>query len=135
MWKWRRRLLAWEEELVGECRLLLRSVFLQGDIQDCCIWIPDPIDGYVVCSAYCLLTSEVPHHFTVVSDRTAYKDFPLEVSLFAWRLLRNRLSTKDNLFCRGIIPKNSQVCITGCGNVESTSHMFLGCEFFLLYGI
>ena len=101
--------MAWEEELVRECRVLLHSVFLQGDIQDCCIWIPDPIDGYAVCGAYCLLTSEVSHHFTVVSDRTTYKDVLLKVSLFAWWLLQNRLSTKDNLFCRGIIPKNSQV--------------------------
>ena len=35
-WKWRRRLWAWEEELVEECRTLLLTVSLQVNIND--IW-------------------------------------------------------------------------------------------------
>jgi len=27
-WRWRRRLLAWEEELIGECRILLHTMAL-----------------------------------------------------------------------------------------------------------
>lgn len=34
VWKWRQRLLAWEEELVGEYKLLLLTMTLQVDIQD-----------------------------------------------------------------------------------------------------
>lgn len=34
MWKWRRQLFAWEEELVGERSGLLSNVVLQVDIVD-----------------------------------------------------------------------------------------------------
>jgi len=33
-WKWRRRLWAWEEVLVEECRNMLLNVMLQVDIED-----------------------------------------------------------------------------------------------------
>jgi len=64
-----------------------------------------------------------------VSDFIWHKDAPLKVSLFAWRLIRNRFSTKDNLFRRGIIPLESQLCVSGCGNIESAKHLFLYCQF------
>jgi len=36
VWKWWRRLLAWEEEHVGECCAFLFNMFLQDDVED--IW-------------------------------------------------------------------------------------------------
>lgn len=33
-WKWRHRLLVSEEEHMGECRLLLSSIFLQEGVED-----------------------------------------------------------------------------------------------------
>jgi len=37
-WSWRRRLLAWEEELEEELKLLLQNVILQVDKVDCWLW-------------------------------------------------------------------------------------------------
>jgi len=54
----------------------------------------------------------------------------MKVSLLAWRLFRNRLSTKDNLFIRGIIQQDSQLCMGGCEELESTNHLFSKCSFF-----
>ena len=47
-----------------------------------------------------------------------------------WRLLRNRLSTKDNLFMRGVLPHATQQCVTECSVNETTQHLFLSCLFF-----
>jgi len=33
-WNWRRRLWAWEEDILGECITLLRSVSLQVNVKD-----------------------------------------------------------------------------------------------------
>ncbi|MCH87520.1 glutamate-gated kainate-type ion channel receptor subunit GluR5 [Trifolium medium] len=52
---------------------------------------------------------------------------PMKVSVLAWRLLRNRLPTKDNLAARNIISQESQFCVTGCGDVETAQHLFLSC--------
>lgn len=41
-WKWRRRLWAWEEEMVDECRTLLLTIVLQVDIGVVWAWIPNP---------------------------------------------------------------------------------------------
>jgi hypothetical protein len=52
------------------------------------------------------------------------------VSLFVWRLLNNRLSTKDNLIRREMTHLDSILCAGGCGVAETFKHLFLGCNFF-----
>lgn len=54
----------------------------------------------------------------------------MKVSLFMWRLLRDRVPTKDNLFHRRIIFVGDQMCVLGCGQLETASHLFLDCSFF-----
>jgi len=49
------------------------------------------------------------------------------VSLFVWRLLRNRLPTKDNLLWRRILAANDVACGYECGELESATHLFLEC--------
>jgi len=70
------------------------------------------------------------NHNAVMTDLIWHKNVLLKVSLFAWRLLRNRLSTKDNLFKRHAISHASKLCVTGCGSMESAHHLFLDCSFF-----
>ncbi|KAK2380885.1 hypothetical protein QL285_068539 [Trifolium repens] len=55
---------------------------------------------------------------------------PLKVSIFAWRLLRDRLPTKANLLTRGILPTTDHQCVLGCGEVESAYHLFISCGTF-----
>jgi hypothetical protein len=52
----------------------------------------------------------------------------LKVSIFAWRLLRNRLPTKTNLAARGILQTDAALCVAGCGQVESADHLFISCS-------
>jgi len=42
------------------------------------------------------------------------KHIPSKVSLLGWRLLRNRLPTKDNLVQRGILIPTDGMCVAGC---------------------
>lgn len=42
----------------------------------------------------------------------------------------HRLSIKDNLFKRTMIPTSTQSCVGGCGHMEDTVHLFLHCDWF-----
>ena len=56
-WRWRRRLLAWEEEQVRECSDLMTNIILQSDISDRWFWYFHASSSYNVTSAYHYLTS------------------------------------------------------------------------------
>jgi len=57
------------------------------------------------------------------------KVMSLKVSLFAWKIINNRITTKDNLIRRGVTHSNS-LCVGGCGQEETINHLFMDCEFF-----
>jgi len=50
------------------------------------------------------------------------------VSIFAWRLLRERLPTKSNLALRGVIDAEAALHVAGCGQVDDARHLFLSCS-------
>jgi hypothetical protein len=47
-----------------------------------------------------------------------HRQVSLKVSIFAWRLLRDRLPTKIKMVARGIITPASVLCVSGYGGVE-----------------
>jgi len=59
-----------------------------------------------------------------------HKQVSLKVYILAWRLLRDRLPTKNNLANRGILPLEARLCVIGCGYVEDVNYMFLSCPTF-----
>jgi hypothetical protein len=130
-WRWRRRLFAWEEDMVGERTLLLQNVILQVGKDDRWLWTLEPSHAFSVRSVYKFLTIQFPIDLSVVVSSLWHKDVPLKVVLFAWRLFRDRLPTKDNLHCRGVIIDHaSTVCVAGCGSSKSSNHLFLHCNIF-----
>jgi len=129
-WEWRRRLLAWEEESVGECSVMLLNVVLHDIVHDTWRWLLDHIHGYSVRGAYHFLTtsgSTVDRHLV---DDVWHKLIPSKVSVFVWRLLRDRLPTKDDLARRRIIQATDTACPTACGMLETAKHLFLDCGTF-----
>ena len=58
-WRWRRRLWAWEEDLLEECRTLLFDVSVFPNVSDKWVWLSDPVGGYTVRGAYDILTNGV----------------------------------------------------------------------------
>ena len=51
-WKWRRRLFAWEDELLGECNVRLTTFSFQVDRVNRSIWKLHGSNCYIVSSAY-----------------------------------------------------------------------------------
>jgi len=110
--------------------LLLHNVILQVDKDDRWLWTLDSSKVFTVRSAYNFLTFQPPiaSPVAVVVSSLWHKDVPLKVVLFAWRLFRDRLPTKDNLIHRGVIDQDSRLCVAGCGSVEPSHHLFLHCN-------
>ncbi|KAK2382490.1 hypothetical protein QL285_070021 [Trifolium repens] len=94
---WRRQLWAWEEEMLRECQILLLTVTVHVVLPDRWQWRLDPVSGYSVCDAYQILTSQDTVTIGAADYLLWHKQVPLKVSIFAWRLLRDRLPTKANL--------------------------------------
>jgi hypothetical protein len=129
-WSWRRGLFVWEEEMLGELILLLQGVTLQVDKADRWLWNLETSQVFSVRSAYKLLTFQPQSVYLEAVPSLWNNDVPLKVILFVWRLFRDRLPTKDNLFRRGVIQNDSLMCVAGCGSEESLAHLFLHCNFF-----
>ena len=109
----------WEEELLVEFRGLLHDITLQVNVGDKWLWHSDQVTGYSVCGAYQFLCSSYQQFNNYASELLWENEAPVKVSLLACRLFRNRLPTKYNLFSRGIIPQDSQLCVGGCGDRKS----------------
>ncbi|CAJ2633897.1 unnamed protein product [Trifolium pratense] len=58
-----------------------------------------------------------------------HSQVPLKDSIFAWRLLRDRLPTKVNLVARVVLPPTTHSCVFGCGKAESAHHLFITCSY------
>jgi len=130
VWKWWRRLWAWEEKELEECRTLLLDVSFHANVSDRWVWLPDPSGGYLVCGAYHLLTTKDIPLGDSAANLIWHNQVSLMVSVIAWRLLRNRLPTKSNLVQRGVITSYACLCVSDCGFKETAQHLFLSCSTF-----
>jgi hypothetical protein len=92
-------------------------------------WLSNSNTCYSVSGAYHLLTHIVLLTVAAYNDVIWNKIALLKVSLYAWRLLNNRLPTKDNLIHRGMTRLDLILCTDGCGVAETSNHLFLGCNF------
>ncbi|GAU20182.1 hypothetical protein TSUD_352460 [Trifolium subterraneum] len=124
-WQWHRQLWVWGEELLLECTGLLLATVLQTNSSDSWIWRHDIGGGYSVRGAYSLLAAREDGTTTGSADLIWHQHVPLKVSVLAWRLLHNKLPTKDNLVARDIIPQEARFCVNGCGEPETANHLFL----------
>jgi hypothetical protein len=102
---------------VGRVSDFTSPVFLQVQSPDTWQWQPDLVRGYSVCGAYQLLTSRQLVPQDAVADLIWHWQVPLKVTVFAWRLLRDRLPTKVNLANRGIISPEALACVSGCSGM------------------
>ncbi|GAU34179.1 hypothetical protein TSUD_162800 [Trifolium subterraneum] len=131
---WRRSLFLWEEERVSQLLSLLENVSLSLE-EDKWHWALDPDGCFSVKSAYDSLLENLdtspnlsPYEakiFSNIWDSPA----PLKVVVFSWRLLHDRVPTKENLIVRGVLPRESSGSCVWCGDIrESSAHLFLHCK-------
>jgi len=113
-----------------ECRALLLDISLVPNVSDIREWIPDPAVGYSVRGVYDLLTIGDASQMDTPLELVWHHQVSLKVSVFAWRLIQDRLPTKANLAIRGVTPADDIFCDSGCGHVETAAHLFLLCPTF-----
>ena len=135
LWKWMRRLWLWENDLLEECKALLLDVSLFPNVLNKWVWLPDPSGGYTVRGAYDLLTSQEPIGEDAALDLVWHNQVRLKVSVFAWRLIRDRLPTKTNLIARRVLEDDMSLCVAGCGHPETAQHLFYCVILLVRYGI
>lgn len=98
------------------------------------IWIGGHMDGFAVREYYKKLTLGGMVEEGQLEIKEALKIMwnawmPSKVKIFGWRLLKDRLATKDQLQ-KWIIIENPDLtlCVFGCGNFEDSRHLFLNCQ-------
>jgi len=97
-------------------------------MQDYWRWLLDPIHCYSVHGTYRFLTSYEEPVVDGFYNNVWHKLVPSKVSLFAWRLLQDRVPTRVNLVRRHVLQPNDNLRVGGCGNIETADHLFLGCN-------
>jgi len=122
---WRRCLLAWEEESVRECSLLLHNIALQEFVTDSWRWLLDPIHDYSVRESYRFFTHSGDTVDKMLVEDVWHKHIPLKVSLLGWHLFQNRHPMKDNLLRWGVLRSTDTTCAAaGCASTETTHVYF-----------
>ncbi|GLT39737.1 hypothetical protein SLA2020_139130 [Shorea laevis] len=94
--KWRRKLFAWEDCLLQEMVAEIQNASLKQGTQDVWAWKHNKHGQYTVKSAYHLLNSRQQIHQDKRYKLLWNKDVPLKVAALAWKVIQNRLPTKDN---------------------------------------
>ncbi|XP_028205427.1 uncharacterized protein LOC114389037 [Glycine soja] len=128
-WKfsWRRHL--FDSEL-GEATAFIdqtSAISPVADLKDDWVWGAQPTEMFSTNSAYNCLRSEQPLHQPNSGFRQLWEiKIPPAALSFAWRLLWDRLPSKDNLISRQIVLQND-LCPFCQSQVESASHLFFTC--------
>jgi hypothetical protein len=126
---------AWEEELLTSLIEFLPTMVLVEE-EDNWRWALDESGMFTVKSTYTFVASIFAPETLLdaqvmrVLDMIWKNPSPSKVLAFSWRLLRNRLPTKDNLVQRGINANGGDNnCVHCQGREEGASHLFLNCDF------
>ncbi|CAJ2644735.1 unnamed protein product [Trifolium pratense] len=137
MWSWK---LNWMEALddadiesLNELHQLLEQVRPNRASSDRRRWSSNSDGSFSVRSTYMVLQDKrvgtTLDTNTVAALKRLWKNnVPSKVSLFGWRLLLEKLPTREALFCKGIITNNHErSCVFCFKEVEDIQHIFFTC--------
>jgi hypothetical protein len=125
-----------ENELVEEQELLLLLDHIQpgrGEL-DRHRWLAHAAGFFTVKTAYNMLLQrlvlpEFDEETTQALKLSWLNNVPSKVSIFGWRLLINKIPTREALFNKGIITNNHERCCDLCFREnEDTNHIFFNCS-------
>lgn len=119
----RGRSLSEEEELLN----LLAGVLPKQSNEDRRIWIHNRAEGYTPFEAYQLMQPDFNLLDSTSCKRLWNKLIPSKVSVFGWRLLLNRLPTKDQLLLQDSIQPSMSSCPLYEKDPELIDHLFVAC--------
>jgi hypothetical protein len=138
VWNWK---LSWTEALSSreaaderELFNLLHQIRPRLSGADRHRWIPSA-DGYFnVKSAYSWLQNRnvvdnLDNNMVISLKKLWKNNVPSKVSIFCWRLLLEKLPTREALYHKGVINNNVERCCVFCFKTEETMHhLFLHCD-------
>ncbi|KAL5129832.1 putative ribonuclease H protein [Glycine soja] len=125
--EWRRPLFDNEVDAAVSFMEEISQIPIHQQITDCWIWKPEPSGHYSTRSAYHLLQGGTAEESLDEALVDLWKlQIPAKASIFAWRLIRDRLPTKDNLRRRQI-QMNDTMCPFCRSKEEKASHLFFDC--------
>ncbi|MCI07982.1 putative ribonuclease H protein, partial [Trifolium medium] len=138
IWSWK---LVWTEalnvseaETARELHALLEQVQPKCSSRDKRRWIPNSAGFFSVRSAYEVQQSRLEVAAICTQTEAALKmlwfnNVPSKVSIFGWRLLLEKLPTREALHRRGIITNNHEKCCVFCFKEEDDLyHIFFKCS-------
>lgn len=113
VWEWRwnlhRELFVWELEIVQEMHKLLQSVIIQKGVEDSWCWRWEKNGHYSMKSALNKLYCESRTNVTGCFKQVWNSSVPLKVSALAFRMVIDRLATRNNLAERGVIKETKEI--------------------------
>ena len=126
--KWRRNLFDHESDLAVEFMEEITSIPIQRHAKDTMMWMAEPSGVYTTKSTYSLLMNPS----TTGSDGKTFKiiwklKIPPRAVVFCWRLIKNRLPTRDNLQSRNVVIQEVHCPLCRCVQ-EEASHLFFNCK-------
>ncbi|XP_057418519.1 uncharacterized protein LOC130712718 [Lotus japonicus] len=128
VFKWRRGLrgreVGWLEAMLGE----LRTKCLTEGRRDRWTWRQDGEGIYTVNSSYLFLQAQNLEEEDPVLKLVWSAPVPSNVKAFIWRLLKDRIQTRDNLCKRQVLTRGEGSTCPLCRQEEETSmHLFSRC--------
>ncbi|XP_057811533.1 uncharacterized protein LOC131025764 [Salvia miltiorrhiza] len=131
--KWRRTLFDWEVPILNELLSSISAIVPTAGTIDGWRWTASKDGRFSTSSAYAWIkesrSREVTRSSSKQKSALAWKICaPQKVRVSAWRILRNRLPSCDNLRKRNIpVGEEEIMCNACCQEVESANHVFLTC--------
>ena len=125
---WRRPLFDNEIPMAVSFLKDIESKPIQMHRRDDWVWMADPSGQYSVQSAYNMLRGEAIVGIQDWAFEELWKlKVPTKILVFAWRLLKERLPTKRNLYRRQV-EVNDRSCPLCSSMEEDVGHLFFHCS-------
>jgi hypothetical protein len=131
---WHSTLLQTEVEEAEYLMTLLQPIVPNKDKRDRRRWLESKDGVFTVHSAYLALSKHQYKPLDNPSLEATFKklwlnNVPSKVSIFGWRLLLEKLPTKEALFKKGIITNNfERSCVFCVNEVEDIHHVLFNCN-------
>ncbi|KAK2407071.1 hypothetical protein QL285_042730 [Trifolium repens] len=118
--------------------LLLEQFRPKLDVSDKRRWISLAASVFSVKTTYAtlqniLVADELESMMVKALKKLWSSNVPSIISIFGWRLLLDKLPTREALFSKGIITNNLEICCVFCFNeIEDVQHVFFNCSVIVL---
>lgn len=130
IFNWRRNFLDRELDMVTDFMSTVSSHSLVEGTLDDWIWTKGEGGLFSVKSAYQLLQGSVDEPEDKCFRKLWGIKAPSNVLALAWKVLINRIQSKENLKRRGILQNSSQILCSFCSlSEETTTHLFFTCTY------